>query len=180
MMRSMYSGVTGLRTHQNKMDVIGNNIANVNTVAFKRGTMTFQEVFSQTMRGASGPQGGRGGTNPQQIGLGVTVGAINTIHTKGHMQGTDNPTDLMIDGEGFFVVSDDANYENRYYTRAGNFQLDRDGTLVTADGYKVLGYRLDEDGNPTAEVGDVRISKSETKAPTATERITLRGNLDSR
>ncbi len=83
--------------------------------------------------------------------------------------------------KAFFVVSDDANYENKYYTRAGNFQLDRDGTLVTADGYKVLGYRLDEDGNPTAEVGDVRISKSETKAPpTATERINFKGNLDSR
>ncbi len=81
--------------------------------------------------------------------------------------------------KAFFVVSDDANYENKYYTRAGNFQLDRDGTLVTADGYKVLGYRLDEDGNPTAEVGgDVRISKSETKAPpTATERINFKGEF---
>ena len=180
MMRSMYSGVTGLRTHQSKMDVIGNNIANVNTLAFKRGTMRFQEVFSQTMRGASGPQGGRGGTNPQQVGLGVAIGAIDTIHTKGHMQGTDHPTDLMIDGEGFFVVSDDSNYENRYYTRAGNFTLDRDGTLVTADGFKVLGYRLDENGNPTAEVGDVVISKSEIAAPTATSRIRFKGNLDSR
>ncbi len=180
MMRSMYAGVTGLRTHQNKMDVIGNNIANVNTVAYKRGTMTFQEVFSETIRGASGPQGGRGGTNPQQIGLGVGVGAINTVHTKGHMQGTDNPTDLMIDGEGFFVVSDDSNYENRYYTRAGNFQLDRDGTLVTADGHKVLGYKLDENGKPTAEAGDIVISKSETKAPTATNKIRFKGNLDSK
>ena len=180
MMRSMYSGVTGLRTHQSKMDVIGNNIANVNTVAYKRGTMTFQEVFSETIRGASGPQGGRGGTNPQQIGLGVGVGAINTVHTKGHMQGTDNPTDLMIDGEGFFVVSDDSNYENRYYTRAVNFQLDRDGTLVTADGHKVLGYKLDENGKPTAEAGDIVISKSETKAPTATNKIRFKGNLDSR
>lgn len=180
MMRSMYAGVTGLRVHQNRMDVIGNNIANVNTVGYKKGAMTFQEVFSQVIRGASAPQGGRGGTNPQQIGLGVAVGSINTIHTKGAMQTTDSPTDLMIDGEGFFVVSDDINFENRYYTRAGNFQLDRDGTLVTADGFKVLGYRLDEDGNPTAEVGDIRISKSETKAPTATERINFKGNLDSR
>lgn len=180
MMRSMYAGVTGLRTHQNKMDIIGNNIANVNTIGYKRGTMTFQEVFSQTMRGASAPQAGRGGTNPQQIGLGVGIGAINTIHTKGPMQVTDNPTDLMIDGEGFFVVSDDANFENRFYTRAGNFQLDRDGTLVTADGFKVLGYKLDEDGNPTAEVGDIVISKSETSAPEATSKVSLRGNLDSR
>lgn len=180
MMRSMYAGVTGLRTHQNRMDVIGNNIANVNTIGYKRNTMTFQEVFSQVIRGASAPQGGRGGTNPQQIGLGVAIGSINTIHTKGAMQTTDSPTDLMIDGEGFFVVSDDINYENKYYTRAGNFQLDRDGTLVTADGYKVLGYKLNADGEPTGEVGDIRISQSETKAPTATSRIRFAGNLDSR
>ena len=85
------------------MDVIGNNIANVNTIGFKKGQMTFKEVFSQTIRGASAPQGGRGGTNPQQVGLGVNVGSISTIHTQGSMQSTDNPTDLMIDGEGFFV-----------------------------------------------------------------------------
>ncbi len=180
MMRSMYAGVSGLRTHQSKMDVIGNNIANVNTVGFKKGQMTFQEVFSQTMRGASAPQDGRGGTNPMQVGLGVGVGSINTIHTKGSMQPTDNPTDLMIDGEGFFVVSDDTNFENRYYTRAGNFSLDRDGNLVTADGYKVLGYKADEDGNPTSEVGEIQVNKSETVTASTTKNIELRGNLDSR
>ena len=101
MMRSMYSAVSGLRVHQTKMDVIGNNIANINTVGYKRQSVTFQEVFSEVIRGASAPQGGRGGTNPQQIGLGVSVGSINTIHTKGAAQRTDNPEDLMIDGEGF-------------------------------------------------------------------------------
>lgn len=180
MMRSMYAGVSGLRTHQSKMDVIGNNIANVNTVGFKKGQMTFQEVFSQTIRGASAPQDGRGGTNPRQVGLGVAVGSINTIHTKGSMQPTDNPTDLMIDGEGFFVVSDDTNFENRYYTRAGNFSLDRDGNLVTADGYKVLGYKYDEKGEKTSEIGGIQINRSETVAPTTTKKIEFKGNLDSR
>lgn len=179
MMRSMYAGVSGLRVHQNKMDVIGNNIANVNTVAFKKGQMTFQEVFSQTIKGASAPQGGKGGTNPQQIGLGVAVGSVNTIHTKGARQTTDSPTDLMIDGEGFFVISNDSNFENRYYTRAGNFTLDRDGNLVTADGYKVLGYQVDVDGEVTSEVGAIQINRSETKEATATRNITFRGNLDS-
>ena len=114
MMRSMYSAVSGLRIHQSKMDVIGNNIANVNTVGFKKGQVTFQEVFSQVVRGASAPTGGKGGTNPQQVGMGAAMGSINTIHTKGPGQRTDNPTDLMIDGEGFFVVSDDPNFNNRY------------------------------------------------------------------
>jgi flagellar hook protein FlgE len=175
----MYSGVSGLRVHQNKMDVIGNNIANVNTIGYKRSTMTFQEVFSQVIRGASAPQDGRGGTNPQQIGLGVNIGAINTIHTKGPAQRTDNPEDLMIDGEGFFVVSDDTNFENRFYTRAGNFTLDRDGNLVTADGYKVLGY-LAEDGEITSNVGGIRVNRSETVPATTTQNIEVRGNLDSR
>lgn len=180
MMRSMYSGVSGLRVHQSKMDTIGNNIANVNTVGFKKGQVTFQEVFSQVVRGASAPSGGKGGTNPQQVGMGVGIGSINTIHTVGPGQRTDNPTDLMIDGEGFFVVSDDSNYNNKFYTRAGNFTLDRDGSLVTADGFKVLGYTFDEDGNVTSDVGGIRINKSETSAPEATKNIIFRGNLDSR
>lgn len=179
-MRSMYSAVSGLRIHQSKMDTIGNNIANVNTVGFKKGQVTFQEVFSQVVRGASAPTGGKGGTNPQQIGMGAAMGSINTIHTKGPGQRTDNPTDLMIDGEGFFVVSDDSNFNNRYYTRAGNFSLDRDGNLVTADGFKVLGYSADKDGNILSEVTNIKINMSETKSPTVTENITFRGNLDSR
>ncbi|MDR7856265.1 flagellar hook protein FlgE [Tissierella sp.] len=179
MMRSMYSAVSGLRIHQGKMDTIGNNIANVNTVGFKKGQVTFQEVFSQVVRGASAPTGGKGGTNPQQVGMGAAIGSISTIHTVGPGQRTDNPTDLMIDGEGFFIVSDDVNFNNRYYTRAGNFAVDGDGNLVTADGYKVLGYAADEDGKILTDVTNIRINKSETKAPTATELIHFRGNLDS-
>lgn len=179
-MRSMYSSISGLRSHQTKMDVIGNNIANVNTVGYKKQTVSFKEVFSQMIRGASAPQAGKGGTNPQQIGLGVDVGTISTIHTQGATQRTDNPEDLMINGEGFFVVTDDTNFENRYYTRAGNFTLDRDGNLVTADGYKVLGYTIDEEGNATSTLAPVRINRSETAEPSPTTRIEIRGNLDSR
>lgn len=179
MMRSMYSGVSGLRVHQTKMDVIGNNIANVNTVGFKRGQVSFQEVFSQVVRGASAPQGGKGGTNPQQIGLGVSIGSINTIHTKGAVQRTDNPTDLMIDGEGFFVVTDDANFENKYYTRAGNFEEDGAGNLITSNGFKVLGYKF-VDGKWTSEIGPITINKTETSPPSTTKNLEMRGNLDPR
>jgi flagellar hook protein FlgE len=161
------------------MDTIGNNIANVNTVGFKRGQVTFQEVFSQVTKGASAPSGGKGGTNPQQVGMGVAIGSINTIHTVGPGQRTDNPTDLMIDGEGFFVVSDDSNFNNKFYTRAGNFTLDRDGSLVTADGFKVLGYMADENGNISSDVSGIRINKSDTSAPTATENIIFKGNLNA-
>lgn len=158
MMRSMFSGVSGLKAHQAKMDVIGNNIANVNTVGFKGQTVTFQEVFSQTIRGAGAPQSGRGGTNPQSIGLGVNVASMDVIHTQGSTQRTDNPTDIMIDGNGFFVVSNDANGLNRYYTRAGNFSVDELGNLVTPGGFKVL----DKDG------AAVQIDKTTTAPATAT------------
>ncbi len=168
-MRSMYAAVSGLSVHQTKMDVIGNNIANVNTVGFKGSNVTFQEVFSQTVKGAGSPTEGRGGTNPQQIGLGGAVSSIAVNHGKGSTQRTDNPTDLMIDGSGFFVVTNDANAQNKFYTRAGNFTVDRNGNLVTAEGYKVL----DTDFNP------VQINKSETKKATMTEQILLQGNINS-
>lgn len=169
MMRSLYSGVSGLRIHQTKMDVLGNNIANVNTVGFKGSSTNFKETFSQTVKGAGSPTSGKGGTNPQQIGIGSAMGDIQVNHTKGSTQRTDNPTDLMIDGNGFFVVSNDANAQNRFYTRAGNFTVDRDGFLVTSEGYKVL----DEDMKP------VQINKSDTKKATETEQVLLNGNLNS-
>lgn len=187
MMRSMYSGVSGLRVHQTKMDVIGNNIANVNTVGFKKSQVSFQEAFSQVIRGAGAPQGGKGGTNPFQIGLGVNLGSINTIHTTGAAQRTDNPTDLMIDGDGFFIVSDDPNADNRYYTRAGNFNFDVNGNLVTADGFKVLGTYIGDSEyakflqiEPGKELDGVKVNKSIPAPPTASTNIEVRGNLDSR
>lgn len=179
MMRSMYTAVSGLRTHQGKMDTIGHNIANVNTVGYKRGQVTFKEAFSQMLAGASGPQGGKGGTNPQQVGLGVNTGAINTVHTVGGMQRTENPTDLMINGEGFFTVTDDTSYNNKYFTRDGSLNIDVDGNLVTSDGYMVLGYMFDENGNITDRYERIRIDQNEEVPPEATRSITFSGNLNS-
>lgn len=169
MMRSMFSGVSGLRAHQAKMDVIGNNIANVNTVGYKGQTVTFQEVFSQTIRGAGSPDtSGRGGTNPQSIGLGVNVAAMDVIHTQGSTQRTDNPTDLMIDGNGFFVVSNDGG-QNRYYTRAGNFSVDVGGNLVTPGGLKVLGL----DGSPIViDKSKTMVAKPSGPAPAVAPAVT--------
>lgn len=168
MMRSMYAGVSGLQVHQVKMDIIGNNIANVNTVGFKGSKVTFQEVFSQTIKGAGAPQDGRGGTNPLQVGLGVGLSAISVQHTKGSTQITSNPTDIMIDGNGFFVVSTDNDGSNKFYTRAGNFSLDKLGYLVNPSGLKVLG----------ANGKAVRINKSDTIEAKATTKIELTANLD--
>lgn len=105
MMRSMYSGVSSLRAHQVRMDVIGNNIANVNTVGFKGSKATFAEIYSQTVKGAGGSSTSRGGTNPQQVGLGIKLDSINVSHSKGATQRTDNATDIMIDGNGFCTFS---------------------------------------------------------------------------
>ncbi|SMB94013.1 flagellar hook protein FlgE [Thermanaeromonas toyohensis ToBE] len=143
MMRSLYSAVSGLRTHQTRMDVIGDNIANVNTVGFKKSAVTFKDVFYQTLRGGSAGTTELGGTNPQQVGLGVTLGSIDVIHTQGAAQITGNGTDLMIQGDGFFRVSPDGG-TTIYYTRAGAFHFDNQGYLVTPDGMKVL----DTNGTP--------------------------------
>ncbi|MEW8957618.1 MAG: flagellar hook-basal body complex protein [Moorella sp. (in: firmicutes)] len=144
MMRSLYSGVSGLRLHQIRMDVIGDNIANVNTVGFKRSAVTFKDIFYQTLKeGTATEDSGLGGTNPQQIGLGVALNSIDVIHTQGAAVSTGNGTDLMIQGDGFFRVTPDDG-TTIYYTRAGAFHFDNQGYLVTADGMKVL----DTDDNP--------------------------------
>lgn len=182
MMRSMFSGVSGLGAHQAKMDVIGNNIANVNTTGYKKGRVTFKETYNQTLQGASAPQGGRGGTNPQQIGLGVSIGAMDTIHTKGAAERTDIPTDLMINGDGFFMVSDDESFLNKSYTRAGNFYVDRGGNLNNADGLRVLGYRVEDMGeNATfkSNLEGLVISKAMSFPAKETSKVTLTGKLNS-
>lgn len=186
MMRSMFSGVSGLRAHQLKMDVIGNNIANVNTVGYKSQRATFQEVFNQTIKGAGSPQAGRGGTNPQQIGLGISLASIDTFHIRGAVQRTDNNTDLAINGDGFFILSNSADFLSRTYTRAGNFTLDEYGNLVAPNGYRVLGYMEDEERNPAPDGSTVLkgvlegivISKSKSYPAMATNSATMEGNLD--
>lgn len=144
MMRSLYSGITGLRNHQTRMDIIGNNIANVNTVGFKASRVVFQELFSQTLQGASAPTTQGGGLNPRQIGLGVTIAAIDVLHTPSASQMTNAPLDVMIDGDGFFVVRQGSSTTAmEYYTRAGNFGLDKNNHLVNSSGMYVQGYAVD-------------------------------------
>jgi len=186
----MFSGVSGLRAHQTRMDVIGNNVANVNTVGFKSGRVTFQEIFSQTLKGASAPDAatGRGGTNPMQIGLGLGVGAVDTITTRGSLQRTDNPTDMSIEGDGFFICKGGATDTFRF-TRAGNFGIDKLGNLVTGSGLNVYGWQaLKTDGSgefdtekpiePINLYTDAYRNKRIISAK-ATSRAQLSGNLDA-
>ncbi|HYE12797.1 MAG TPA: flagellar hook-basal body complex protein, partial [Patescibacteria group bacterium] len=180
MMRSMYSGVSGLRAHQLKMDIIGNNIANVNTVGFKGQRVTFQEVYSQTIKGASSPQEGKGGTNAHQVGLGISLSSIDTFHIRGAVQRTDNITDLAVNGDGFFMVSDSSDYLSRSYTRAGNFSLDDDGNLVASNGYKVLGYMVDPNtGVLKSSLEGIKISKATADDAKATSYSIFEGNLNN-
>ncbi|KJE28972.1 flagellar basal body rod protein FlgG [Geobacillus thermoleovorans] len=150
MLRSMYSGIGAMRNFQTKLDVIGNNIANVNTYGFKKGRTVFKDLMSQTISGASGPNAGagRGGTNPKQVGLGSQLAAIDTVHTQGSLQTTGRVLDLAISGDGFFVVGD-ASGNNRMYTRAGNFYLDSQGYIVNADGQYLLSTSNGRLGVPT-------------------------------
>jgi flagellar hook protein FlgE len=138
MLRSMYSGISGMKNFQVKLDVIGNNIANVNTYGFKKGRTTFKDLVSQQIAGASAPTAGpngRGGVNPKQVGLGSQMATIDTVHTQGSLQTTGRPLDLGISGDGFFIVNDGT---NDYVTRAGNFYLDKSGNLVNSDGMFVI------------------------------------------
>lgn len=178
-MRSMFSAVSGLSAHQLRMDSIGNNIANVNTVGFKANRTTFQDVFNQTLAGAGSPQGGRGGTNPQQVGLGMTVNSMDTLHVRGAVETTGVNTDMMINGDGFFMVSSDPNFQDKSYTRAGDFALDRQGNLVTPGGMRVLGYMADENGVLGTNLEGLVISRAQTFDAEQTNNVGFEGNLDS-
>jgi flagellar hook protein FlgE len=179
MMRSMFSGVSGLRIHQTMMDIIGNNIANINTVGYKTSNLTFQSMLNQTLKGASTPSTGSGGSNPIQVGLGAQMGSVDTNFVQGNLQSTGKVTDMSIQGDGFFVLRSSAGV---FYTRAGNFTFDASGNLVNpADGMIVQGWIADASGNinTSESVGDLQIPIDQIIEPTATTEVTYTGNLPS-
>ena len=183
MMRSLFSGVSGLKTHQTRMDVIGNNIANVNTTAYKSSSMVFGELMSQTTQSASGPNAatGTGGINARQIGLGVKTGAINTnITTQGASQSTGNPFDIMINGDAFFIVN---NGSENFFTRDGSFYVDGAGNLaMTSNGYNVMGWLVDDATMAIKQdnVSALRIMSAAnmTYPPEATSKAYVAGIID--
>lgn len=179
MMRSLNAGVSGMRNHQVSMDVVANNIANVNTTAYKAGRVTFQEALVQTTRGSTRPTSGRGGINPLQIGLGMKVSSIDTNFNQGFLENTGMLTDLGIQGEGFFIVRAGM---NNFYTRAGNFVFDANGRLVSGiNGSIVQGIMADSTGNILANgnIEDIQISRDLRSAATATSDMSVIGNLDA-
>ncbi len=179
MMRSMFSGVSGLRVHQTMMDVVGNNIANVNTVGFKASTVIFQDTLSQLLRGASAGGGANdAGVNPEQVGLGVKVGGIDIILTQGASQLTGRATDVAIQGDGFFIVR---TAEETLYTRAGSFTFDERGFLTDPSGAIVQGWLANQNGQvfTNAPITDVKLPVGQVINPVATTQITVGGNLST-
>ncbi len=180
MVRSMYSGTLGLQAHQLAMDIEGHNIANVNTVGFKYSRANFSEMLSQTMRGSSAPTGEKGGTNGLQVGLGAEVNSSTKIFKQGSFQKTDNNTDLALDGDGMFVVSNDGGRTNQY-TRAGNFDFDVAGNLVDPSGNIVQGWNIDAnyEVDSTKPIRGIQINPKLKIGAKATSSITAKGNLNS-
>lgn len=180
MMRALYAGVSGLRNHQTRMDVIGNNIANVNTVAFKASRVTFKEAFVQLLQGASRPPGDLGGINPIQVGSGMNIGSIDQLFSQGTLESTGQTTDLAIQGDAFFTVS---NGFRRFYTRAGNFQLDADGRLIAPNnGYVVQGIVADSSGtfSSSSTIKDITLPLGQKSPARPSSEVALTGNLDAR
>ncbi|WP_322818087.1 flagellar hook protein FlgE [Tepidiforma sp.] len=179
MMRALFSAISGMKNHMAFMDVVGNNIANVNTIAFKSSRVTFQDILGQTVRGASSPQAGRGGSNPAQIGLGMQLGGIDNIMTQGSLQSTGKLTDFAIQGDGFFVVSDGT---RNYYTRDGAFDIDVAGNLVNPNtGLKVMGWKADPSGlvDPEGPLQPLSIPFGTRISARATSNVVMAGNLDA-
>ncbi len=176
MLRSLYSGISGLRAHQTMLDVTGNNIANVNTQGFKSSSVQFQDTLSQLTKSASSPQAAAGGTNAAQVGLGVQVAGIATNFAQGSTQATGKSTDMMISGDGFFITKHGG---NTLYTRAGAMNPDAQGRLVTPDGGILQGWLAMPDGTvgTGAPVSDIVLSAGTTVQAAATSRATASGNL---
>jgi flagellar hook protein FlgE len=166
---SLFSGISGLNTLGNSMTVIGDNIANVNTVGFKSSRVTFQDVLSQTVSTTAGTA---------QVGRGTSLADITSSFSQGSFESTDSTTDLAIGGDGFFVVRDPSNVNNEYYTRAGQFRFDKDGNFINPAGYIVRGWELDQNGQDIGSITDITLS-SFTSPPSPTDRITVVTNLDS-
>ena len=182
MIQAMYSGIAGLKAFKSSLDVIGNNIANVNTVAYKSSRVTFKEALSQTISGGTGPFDGHGGTNPVQVGLGVTVGAIDSNMTGGSPTATGSETDLMMNGAGYFILSDGG---RRVYSRDGSFTLDAQNNLVaSSSGMRVLGWSADlitGEINTSGEINGgsgINIPVGVLANARATSRFNVVGNLD--
>lgn len=182
MMRSLFSGISGLKVHQTKMDVIGNNISNVNTVGFRAGSVNFTDVFYQTTQGSTGPNAetGAAGTNAMQIGLGANVAAIAVdLSGTGATQRTDRGMDLMINGDAFLIVKSNG---NTYFTKSGALDLDANGMLMcTTNGAAVLGWGVDANGEIRKDIADtltLRGGTNEYSDPEATTAVTLKGNID--
>ncbi len=154
MLRSLFSGISGLRSHQTMLDVTGNNIANANSTGFKASTTLFQDTLSQLLTAPASANAYSGGTNPVQMGLGVQVAATSTNFNQGSAQVTGRPTDLMIQGDGMFVLQSGT---ERLYTRAGAFTFDEAGDLVSPNGGRVQGYLVDAAGNPTGGLTNIAL-----------------------
>ncbi|RJX27861.1 MAG: flagellar hook protein FlgE [Dethiobacter sp.] len=179
MQRSLFTAISGLNNHQTKLDVIGNNIANVNTTAFKSGRVRFADILNQTLRGASAPQDNRGGINPMQVGLGMQLAAIDNNHTQGNLQSTGRELDMAIQGNGFFIVSDG---RQKYFTRDGSFARGADGFLVnSANGFQVMGWMAGADGSTdiTQPPGSLNIPLGFKAEARATAQMIFGGNLNA-
>ncbi|HIZ88899.1 MAG TPA: flagellar hook-basal body complex protein [Candidatus Mucispirillum faecigallinarum] len=182
MLKSLYNAVSGLGANQKAMDVLGNNIANVNTIGFKSSRAVFQDLMSQTLIGGKTPTDSRGGINPRQVGNGVYLAAVDTIFTAGVLKSTSSTTDLAIQGTGLFVVRGEGSSEN-YYTRAGDFNFDNTNTLTTPSGYRVQGWMSDPDTgvlNKQVSVGDIVLGTNyQVMKPKASTEISMSGALNT-
>lgn len=175
MLRSLFSGITGLRQHQVMMDVVGNNIANVNTTGFKSSTTIFEDTLSQLVRPAAAPAQGRGGINPMQVGLGVQLAGISTNFGQGSAQTTNKSPDLMIQGDGFFILQ---NGSEEVYSRAGSFTFDTNGLMVNNQGMRVQGYpAVNGVVDTNAAITDMILPAGTTIPPQASSEVTIGGNI---